>query len=104
MLQITSLKKPAEYLVNDNTFFGNNLKIRSAQALNRIFLNWSFRITPAMFFMNVLDAMKNAGVPLNAGKIAELTKLDRKAVDKAVSALKSDGIIVSPKRCFWQPK
>ena len=36
----------------------------------------------------VLDAMRKAGEPLNAGKIAELTGLDRKAVDKAMSALK----------------
>ena len=52
----------------------------------------------------VLDAMKKAGVPLNAGKIVELTGLDRKAVDKAMNTLKIEGTIVSPKRCFWQPK
>jgi hypothetical protein len=52
----------------------------------------------------VLDAMKKAGVPLNAGKIVELTNLDRKEVDKAMKDLKKDGSIVSPKNCFWQPK
>jgi len=52
----------------------------------------------------VLDAMKKAGVPLNAGKIVELTSLDRKAVDKAMNTLKTEGAIVSPIRCFWQPK
>lgn len=52
----------------------------------------------------VLDAMKKAGIPLNAGKIAELTNLDRKVVDKAMTALKTEGAIVSPKKCFWQPK
>ena len=31
----------------------------------------------------VLDIMRKAGEPLNAGKIAELGGLDRKAVDKA---------------------
>ena len=36
----------------------------------------------------VLDAMKKAGEPLNAGKIAELTGLDRKVVDKAMAELK----------------
>ena len=36
----------------------------------------------------VLDAMRKAGEPLNAGKIAELTGLDRKVVDKAMAALK----------------
>ena len=51
----------------------------------------------------VLDAMKKAGVPLNAGKIAELTSLDRKVVDKAMAELKKDGLIVSPVRCKWEP-
>ena len=51
----------------------------------------------------VLDAMRKAGEPLNAGKIAELTGLDRKAVDKAMAALKKEGAIVSPIRCKWTP-
>lgn len=52
----------------------------------------------------ILQAMKQAGVPLNAGKIAELTKLDRKEVDKAMAKLKTEGAIVSTVRCYWQPK
>ena len=52
----------------------------------------------------VLEAMKKAGVPLNAGKIVELTDLDRKEVDKAMNILKTEGTIVSPQRCYWQPK
>ena len=51
----------------------------------------------------ILDAMKKAGEPLNAGKVAELTRLDRKAVDKAFAELKKEGAIVSPVRCKWQP-
>ena len=51
----------------------------------------------------ILEAMKKAGEPLNAGKIAELTGLDRKVVDKAFAALKKEGAIVSPVRCKWQP-
>lgn len=51
----------------------------------------------------ILEAMKQAGEPLNAGKIAELTGLDRKAVDKAMDAMKKDGSIVSPVRCKWEP-
>lgn len=51
----------------------------------------------------VLKAMRNAGEPLNAGKIAEITGLDRKEVDKAMKLLKDEGAIVSPKRCYWQP-
>lgn len=52
----------------------------------------------------VLDAMKKAGVALNAGKIVELTGLERKEVDKAMKQLKADGSIESPKNCFWQAK
>ena len=51
----------------------------------------------------VLDAMRKAGDPLNAGKVAELTGLDRKVVDKAFAELKKEGAIVSPVRCKWEP-
>ncbi len=47
--------------------------------------------------------MKEAGAPLNAGKIAELSGLDRKEVDKAMKELKDEGAIVSPVRCKWEP-
>lgn len=51
----------------------------------------------------VLATMKEAGEPLNAGKIAELSGLDRKDVDKAMKELKEAGAIVSPVRCKWAP-
>ena len=51
----------------------------------------------------ILEAMKKAGEPLNAGKIAELTGLDRKVVVKAMAAMKKTGEIVSPVRCKWEP-
>ena len=51
----------------------------------------------------VLQAMKNAGEPVNAGKIVELTGLDRKVVDKVMAELKKEGLIVSPIRCKWEP-
>lgn len=49
----------------------------------------------------VLETIKSAGAPLNAGKIAELSGLDRKDVDKAMNELKAEGAIVSPVRCKW---
>lgn len=52
----------------------------------------------------IIDAMNKAGKPLNAGKIVELTGLDRKDVDKALNKLKAEGAIESHIRCFWQPK
>ena len=51
----------------------------------------------------VLATMKEIGEPVNAGKIAELSGLDRKEVDKAMKVLKEDGAIVSPVRCKWEP-
>jgi len=51
----------------------------------------------------ILEAMKKAGEPLAAGKVAELTGLDRKVVDKEFAAMKKDGTIVSPVRCKWEP-
>lgn len=51
----------------------------------------------------VLETMRNAGEPLNAGKIAEQSGLDKKEVEKAMTKLKSSGAIVSPKRCYWEP-
>lgn len=49
----------------------------------------------------VLEIMRTAGEPLNAGKIAELGGIDRKEVDKAMAKLKKEEKIVSPKRCYW---
>ena len=51
----------------------------------------------------ILEAMKKAGEPINAGKVAELTNLDRKIVDKAFADLKKEGLIISPVRCKWEP-
>ncbi len=51
----------------------------------------------------VLAAMKKANEPINAGKVVELTGLDRKTVDKAMNQLKAEGSIESPKRCYWRP-
>jgi len=52
----------------------------------------------------VLQAMREFGAPVNAGKIAEITGIDRKEVDKAFAELKKEGAIVSPVRCKWEPK
>lgn len=52
----------------------------------------------------VLDAMRAAGEPVNAGAVCDMTGLDRKEVDKAMAALKKSGEIESPVRCKWQPK
>ena len=52
----------------------------------------------------VLEIMKKEGKPMSAGQITEVSGLDRKKVDKAMKALKEEELIVSPKRCYWEPK
>ncbi|MFZ5939203.1 MAG: MarR family transcriptional regulator [Bacteroidota bacterium] len=52
----------------------------------------------------VIEVMKQAGKPLSAGQIADISGIDRKEVDKAMKVLKTDGSIVSPKVCYWEPK
>ena len=52
----------------------------------------------------VLAAIKTAGAPVNAGKVVELTGLERKEVDKAMNKLKAGGDIISPIRCYWTAK
>ena len=51
----------------------------------------------------VLTAMKKAGKAVSAGQIVEITGIDRKDVDKAMKKLKTEGKIVSPKNCYWEP-
>ena len=50
----------------------------------------------------IIAAMRKSGEPLNAGKITEITGIDKKDVEKALAKLKKTGSIVSPKRCFWE--
>ena len=45
--------------------------------------------------------MREAGKPIAAGKVATLSGLDRKVVDKVFAELKKMGEIVSPVRCKW---
>ena len=50
----------------------------------------------------VLETLVTAGKPMKAGEIAAASGLDKKEVDKAMKVLKTEGKIVSPKRCFWE--
>jgi predicted Zn-ribbon and HTH transcriptional regulator len=52
----------------------------------------------------VLEVMENSELPMSAGQIAEASGLERKEVDKAMKILKKEEKIVSPKRCYWEPK
>ena len=52
----------------------------------------------------ILDIMTKAGKPLKVGEIIELSGLEKKEVDKIMKILKIDELIISPMRCYWEPK
>jgi len=49
----------------------------------------------------VLNAMKKAGKPVKSGEIADATGIDKKELTKIFKELKTDGKIISPKRCYY---
>ena len=51
----------------------------------------------------VLDAMKEAGKPVRPGDVAKALGVDSKEVSKAISKLKKEGKVISPKRCYYSP-
>ncbi len=51
----------------------------------------------------VLKAMKKAGKPVRPGDVAKELGIDSKDVSKAINALKKDGKVHSPKRCYYAP-
>ncbi len=52
----------------------------------------------------IIKTLSDAGKPLRPGKIAELSGIEKKEVDKAIKALKLEEKIYSPKRCFYDVK
>jgi hypothetical protein len=48
----------------------------------------------------ISEAMKSSGQPFSAGQLADIPKVDRKEIDKAMKALKDSGKIASPRRCY----
>lgn len=51
----------------------------------------------------VLKAMKDAGKPVRPGEVAKTLGVDSKEVSKAITKLKKDGKVTSPKRCYYAP-
>ncbi|MBC7110090.1 MAG: MarR family transcriptional regulator [Archaeoglobi archaeon] len=52
----------------------------------------------------VLEIMKSSGKPMRAGDIARELGLDSKEISKIIKDLKDEGLIHSPKRCYYAPK
>ena len=51
----------------------------------------------------VLAAMKKAGKPVRPGDIVKMTDLPKNEVSKTIKQLKAQGLIHSPKRCYYAP-
>ena len=52
----------------------------------------------------VLNAMKKAGQPVRPGDVAKMIAAESKDVSKVISALKKEGKVISPKRCYYSLK
>ncbi|AMD93670.1 transcriptional regulator [Desulfomicrobium orale] len=51
----------------------------------------------------VYEAFVKAGAPKRPGDIAKELGVDSKEVSKCIDALKKEGRLISPKRCFYAP-
>lgn len=51
----------------------------------------------------VLEILTKADKPLRPSDIAKELGVDSKDVSKAIAALKKEGKVMSPKRCFYAP-
>ncbi|MEL7623639.1 MAG: HTH domain-containing protein [Clostridiales bacterium] len=52
----------------------------------------------------VLEVLQASGQPMKSAEIAEKAGEDKKAVDKAIKALKAEGKVESPKNCYYAAK
>ncbi len=52
----------------------------------------------------VTKAYADAGEPLKAGQVSELSGVEKEEVDKIIKVLKTEKTIYSPKRCFYEIK
>jgi Mn-dependent DtxR family transcriptional regulator len=51
----------------------------------------------------VLQAMKDTGKPVRPGQVAKALGIESKEVSKAIKALRKEGKVHSPKRCYYAP-
>jgi len=49
----------------------------------------------------IIKTIADAKKPLKGGEISDLSGIDKKTVDKLIKELKSEEVIFSPKRCFY---
>ena len=49
----------------------------------------------------IIKAFESAAKPMRPGEVAELAGVEKKDAEKAIKKLKDDGVLYSPKRCFY---
>ncbi len=49
----------------------------------------------------IVKAFEDAGKPMRPGEAAEMAGLEKKDAEKAIKKLKDQGVLYSPKRCFY---
>ncbi|KHD38400.1 MarR family transcriptional regulator [Clostridium acetobutylicum] len=49
----------------------------------------------------ILKILSDSIEPLKTKEVAERAEVDSKEVDKAIKALKAEGKVISPKRCYY---
>lgn len=53
---------------------------------------------------SISEIFKKSPEALKAVDIADKTGIDKKEVDKAIKRMLESGVIISPKRCFYELK
>jgi DNA replicative helicase MCM subunit Mcm2 (Cdc46/Mcm family) len=49
----------------------------------------------------IIKAFEDAGKPLRTSEVAEMTGIEKKEAEKAIKKLKDQGVLYSPKMCFY---
>jgi len=49
----------------------------------------------------IIKAFESAGKPMRPGEVAEMAGLEKKDAEKAIKKLTTEGVLFSPKRCFY---
>lgn len=53
---------------------------------------------------SVLAVLKSSKEALKSNEISEKSGIDKKEVDKIIKKMMTDGVIISPKRCYYEIK
>jgi predicted HTH transcriptional regulator len=49
----------------------------------------------------IIQAFVSAGKPMRPGEVAEMAGIEKKDAEKVIKKLKAEGVLFSPKMCFY---